>query len=101
MKKGDWDSPDTWCVLRVSGLTFMITNEVRGEVESWLRGLKATEDLLSTYTVDCVDGETVTIVANWVECIYDTTPETRFKTRAMGQFTIDEALDQGFSDAEE
>lgn len=101
MKKGDWESPESWHVIHADGVVFMVSADVRAEVEAWMRGLKYPEDAFAIYTIDTIDGETVTLFAMKMGVIYDTEPESRFKTRVMNRYCVEERIAQGFPDPEE
>lgn len=99
MKKGEWEErPDSWHCLNVCGTIVQVDTEVRKEIEAWLKTLEWPKDKFAFLIVGTILGEEVTIMADGINQIYDTTPELRFKQRELGQLMNDEKLQQGFPD---
>ena len=99
MKRGDWEPPESYHCIHAAGIIVQVDEDTRKEVESFLRGCTFPEDYFKSITIETILGETVTIIADAINSIYDTTPETRCKQRQLGVMMDQEALAQGFSDA--
>jgi hypothetical protein len=97
LKNGEWeDRPDSWHIIQCAGTICMVTAEVRKEVESWLKTLKYPDDQYAYIVVDSILGEEITIMADAINVMYDTTPEKRGKSRSMDELMKTERLEQGF-----
>ena len=97
MKKGEWeDMPDSWHCINCAGSIVMVSSDVRKEVEAWLRHLEYPRDHFATIVVDTVLGETMTLIADAINVIYETTPEIRAKNREIDARMKEECLEQGF-----
>lgn len=74
----------------------MVSTEVRKEVESWMKTLEYPKDHLAFLIVETILGEEVSIFADAINVIYDTTPALRCRSREMNALMKEERLEQGF-----
>lgn len=96
-----WEPEESWHLIVVGGSAFQITAEVRKEVEAWMKEVDSSEPSGSKtahLTIEGFCGEELTIMFDGINCLYSSTPETRFKSRTIVKMMKDEALEQGFPD---
>jgi len=96
------DLPTSWSLILVGGSTFMISEEVRREIEVWMREVDRENDpsfaKTAHLTVTGLLGQELTIMFDGINCLYDTSPASRLLDRLYGKLIREEALEQGFPD---
>lgn len=73
--------------LNLAGTTFYVDDEVRKEVEAFLR---TSPSLTESIIVESLVGEEVTVIADAVNAIWSSTPETRAWYREFDRMFKDE-----------
>jgi hypothetical protein len=68
---------ESFHILHAGGGTFHVDSEVRKEVEAFLRQVSGFEDLKTFIVIESLAGEEITVVADAVDVIFSSSPESR------------------------
>lgn len=81
------DISECFHVVMIARTIFRVDKDTRREIEAWLRGNPARTDSI---TVESLAGEEVTVLADAVNALWDSTPESRAADRAYQKMFTDE-----------